>query len=68
MEIKFAKIYDKYFIDDCEWEIIVGMECELTWYHSIDLEQYFYVDEKGVIYDTKNGEAVGLLTKIKEAK
>ncbi|MCM8767933.1 MAG: hypothetical protein NC921_04025 [Candidatus Omnitrophica bacterium] len=66
MEIKFLKIGSKYIIYDCSNDDYVGKECEIFWEQVVDLERYFYCDEKGCIYDINSGAPVGYLEVIEE--
>ena len=68
MEIKFGRINKIYFIEDCAFEFLVWLECDIEWGKvEIDLDDYFWVDEKGIIYNEDTGEAVGILVRVKGA-
>lgn len=52
---------NKFVIIDCDKEELINKIVIVDFFEYCDLEQYFYYDEKGVLYDSRTGGAVGFM-------
>lgn len=52
---------NKYVIVDCDKDELINKIVEVDFFEFCDIDQYFYYDEKGVLYCSKTGGAVGLM-------